>query len=258
MTWRAIGLIAICATWGCVSRPTTPASPPATPVPTSAPTHTAVPSSPPDSVRGARPIRGWIADYDTFIATEILKHPKFLHLSGERMAGLCARWDDLDEAERVRFYEDFLRAVASAESGWDRTTMFNETGIIDPGTHAQSIDPVTDFPVISEGLLQLSYQDMRGYSGCTFDWNADKDAFEADLAASHGAKSFQSTHPDRSILDPYVNLSCGLAIMDRLATRHSQMSAQLAWAKYWSTLRPGTPGFVRFSNRFNERNTSCH
>jgi hypothetical protein len=227
-------------------------------LPTSAPLPTPTPAPDPPSVRGERPLRGWVADYDRFVEAEVRQHMSLLQLPGARMAGLCNRWDDLSETQRTQFYSTLLRAVASAESDWDRRTMFNETGIIDPTTHNQAIDSITGFPVISEGLLQLSYQDMRAYAGaCKFDFDADKAGFKADLQESAGAKSFKSQHPERSILDPYVSLGCGLTILDRLAGKHSDKSAQVAWGKYWSTLRQGTNGFTRVSDRLRERSDVC-
>jgi hypothetical protein len=61
-------------------------------------------------------------------------------------------------------------------------------------------DPVTGKQVASEGLLQLSYQDVPNYGSvlkyplCKIQWSKDK--------------SLSVTDPKKTILDPYINLEC--------------------------------------------------
>jgi len=80
--------------------------------------------------------------------------------------------------------------------------------------------------VRSEGLLQLTYMDADRY-GCDFDWDKDKELAEKD--------------PQKSILQPENNLTCGIKIMDKqLIQRHKPLATS---SSYWSTLQPGTASY---------------
>ncbi len=103
------------------------------------------------------PIQGWAPDYDVHIRAEAAQAPTLLTFPADRMADFCPRWAAMAPDARPQFYADLLYAISGPESGWDRRVMFNETGIIDRSTRRQLIDPVTRRPILSEGLLQLSY-----------------------------------------------------------------------------------------------------
>ena len=210
----------------------------------------------------AAPTTGWITEYDTHVQAEVAKAPRLLALSAVRMRGLCPKWGTMEIEARVRFYADLLFAIAGAESRWKRTAMYKETGIIDPRTGQQTIDSVTGYPIISEGLLQLSYTDMRNYPpvgrlACTFDWTADKLAFVDDLAASTGKKSFHSNHPERSILDPYLQLTCGVHVLNTLAARYPGKDFAFVAGRYWSTMRTGNAGFLEIVKSLKARQSAC-
>lgn len=208
-----------------------------------------------------KPISGWPAVYDAHVKQEAAKATALLDLQASRMSGLCPRWGDMSREDRLTFYAALLRAIAGQESDRVRTVMYNETGILG-SNGGQAKDPLTGRPVQSEGLLQLSYQDMRHYPAadglsCTFDWNQDKAAFEADLAGSGGRQSFQSTHPARSILDPYVQLTCGLHVLNTLAKARPNESFPAFAGRYWSTMRPAREAYPRIIAELKQRKSAC-
>lgn len=212
-------------------------------------------------VAARKPLRGWPAAYDAHVKQEAAKATALLDLAASRMSELCPRWADMSRAERLTFYGDLLYAIAGQESARVRTVMYNETGILG-SNGGQAVDPLTGRPVQSEGLLQLSYQDMRHYPAadglsCTFDWNQDKAAFEADLAGSGGNQSFQSTHPARSILDPYVQLTCGLHVLNTLAKARPTESFPSFAGRYWSTMRPTGKAYPRIIAELKQRKSAC-
>ncbi|MNL15369.1 hypothetical protein D3C87_1363530 [compost metagenome] len=84
-------------------------------------------------------------------------------------------------------------------------------------------DSVTKQPVYSEGLLQLSYQDVRGYPFCDFNWEVDRKLKVTDIR--------------KTIFDPYKNLDCGVGIMSRQLARSGLITVKTN--AYWSTLRSG-------------------
>lgn len=270
-TWRAAWTIALllgvamlavaCAGWRGVDASRTPgAAAIASPSPVVSPSPIAAP--PAAAAARPTPITGWAPEYDAHVQAEVAKAPALLALSGARMSSFCPNWDAMDAAARSRFFADLMYAVAGPESGRDRRVMFNETGIIDRQTGGQTIDSVTGRPIISEGLLQLSYADMQSYPACdglacAFDWTRDRADFDADLAANAGKKSFKSAHPERSILDPYVQLSCGVHILHRLVARDPSRPFLTAAGKYWSTMRPQAPAYREVIANLRERRSAC-
>ena len=112
-------------------------------------------------------------------------------------------------------WAELISAVAFHESGWKPTSRMKEPGL---GT-----DPVTGQTVWSEGLLQLSYQDTEWARFCRFDWNRDKDLAPND--------------PAKTILDPALNLDCGVRIL--AGQIHRTHFVVLASGVYWSVLKEG-------------------
>lgn len=127
----------------------------------------------------------------------------------------CPKYSELTDKNKITFWVYLVSGVAKFESNFDPTDRMLETSM--------GIDPVTHKRVYSEGLLQLSYQDQLAYPFCDeFDWTDDR-----KLAARS---------PQKSILDPFKNLKCGIQILnhqiettDLIATTHNV---------YWSTLNP--------------------
>lgn len=222
---------------------------------------TAAHAEPPTPERPA-PIQGWAPAYDAHIRAEATKAPALLSLPTDRMADFCPRWAAMPADARLQFYADLLYAISGPESGRDRRMMFNETGILDKATRRQLIDPVTRRPILSEGLLQLSYADMRSYPqsdglGCHFDWDADRSAFLSDLQASAGARTFHSLHPTRSLLNPYAQLTCGVHVLNTLARRFPQEGFRTAAGRYWSTMRPKKKSHARVIAALQARESAC-
>jgi hypothetical protein len=85
-------------------------------------------------------------------------------------------------------------------------------------------DRITGKQIASEGLMQLSYQDVANYKqlfDCGFNWKVDR-----DLA---------SNDPQKSIFAPYRNLRCGLLILNQKIKINNEISTPKT---YWSVLRP--------------------
>lgn len=126
----------------------------------------------------------------------------------------CPKFRSMTDAQRLNFWGQLIAAMALPESSWRPTTQMVET--------TMGKDPVTQQQVKSEGLLQLSYQDERNYRiNCGFDWNKDK--------------LLPAKDPRRTILNPYLNLRCGIKI---LAIQLKNRGA-IALEKnvYWAVLR---------------------
>ncbi len=195
------------------------------------------------SAQPPAPVKGWVSAYDAHIRAEAAKAPALLELPADRMSDFCPRWGEMEPDARLQFYADLLYAISGPESGRDRRVMFNETGIIDRATRRQLIDPVTKKPIISEGLLQLSYADMVSYPdaqglSCRFDWEGDREAFLTDLLAGKRTRTWRSVHPERSLLNPYTQLTCGIHVLNTLVQRFPGEGFRAAAGKYWSTMRP--------------------
>lgn len=125
----------------------------------------------------------------------------------------CSNYDGMTNSERVNFWAYLISAMAKFESGFNPLSRYAETTL---GT-----DAITRLPLYSEGLLQLSYQDVQQYSFCQFDWQADK-----TLAAKD---------PKKSILDPFKNLDCGIKIMADQIRR--KRSITLSSGVYWAVIK---------------------
>ncbi len=208
------------------------------------------------------PVEGWVPAYDAHILAEAEKAPALLELPASRMSDFCPRWGDMGPDARRQFYADLLYAISGPESGRDRRVMFNETGIIDRATRRQLIDPVTRKPIISEGLLQLSYADMSSYPdaqglSCRFDWEGDRKAFMKDLRAGKGTRSWRSGHPERSLLNPYTQLTCGIHVLNTLVQRFPDDGFRAAAGKYWSTMRPKKKSHASVVAGLQSRESAC-
>jgi len=194
------------------------------------------------------PEKGWLPQYDTVVLGLVSRLPEFSKLPTERMAPLCPKWKSLSQEKKVQLWGDLIYTIASAESSYNRLAMFSETGIKD-STGKQVIDSVTKLPIVSEGLMQLSYADMNSYppngiTSCTFNWGKDRLAFEEDFKLFKQLKkvSVISKHPERSILNPEIQMSCTVHIMRRLITSEAiakkYPDIRDALGRYWSTMRP--------------------
>lgn len=126
---------------------------------------------------------------------------------------ICPAWDELSRQSKRRVIGVNIVATILYESGYNPTTWMTET--------TMGKDPVTGVQVKSEGLMQLSYQDMQWASWCDFDWDKDKKLNQND--------------PKRTIFDPYKNLECGIPI---LANEINKRGVVHYSSSYWAVRRP--------------------
>lgn len=180
----------------------------------------------------AYPVTGWDPRYDQAVVEYVSTLPELTSQPAWRFAKLCPKWGSLNAGQKKQFWADLLFAVTKPESNYDRSTMFWES--------TMDKDAVTGLPVVSEGLLQMSYQDAKWYEGCKFDYKKDREKFIADWDNRGGKKSWKSKHVDRTTLDPIINLKCGAYVSWRImkAPKHSSKSAEDALGEYWLTIRP--------------------
>jgi hypothetical protein len=142
----------------------------------------------------------------------------------------CKNYKDLSRDKKIIFWAQIFAGISRWESGWDPTNRTIE------GTDP---DEITGEKSVSEGLLQLSYSDTVNYGDlqtnepyCPFDWDKDKQLPETDV--------------HRTILNPYMNLYCGIRIMaDSIVTNVDKTSGQrkIVYNGYWSTL--GAKSFLQ-------------
>ena len=125
----------------------------------------------------------------------------------------CPRYSSLSDLQRANVWAQLFVAMARYESAYNPLSRMHETTM---GT-----DPVTKKPVYSEGLLQLSYQDITGWKFCKFDWNKDK--------------NLSPTDPRKTILDPFINLHCGVGIMAKQVARTGKIL--LGSGAYWAVIK---------------------
>ena len=155
------------------------------------------------------------AAWSAYLQNIILNRWSTLLQGADDMEVFCPNYHNLSNEERANTWAALFVGVAKYESNYDHTMRFHESTM---GT-----DSVTKLPVYSEGLLQLSYQDIRGYSFCDFDWDVDSKLDKDD--------------PKKTIFDPYRNLDCGVGIMSRQLARSGLIT--VSTNAYWSTLRSG-------------------
>lgn len=134
---------------------------------------------------------------------------------------ICPKYEVLARDQRVLIWGELVSALAYFESGWSPTSRMTETTM---GT-----DPVTKKQVVSEGLLQLSYQDVPNYGSvlkyplCKIEWTKDK--------------GLSVTDSKKTILDPYINLECGLRILANQVQKKNLVI--LSSGVYWAVLKEG-------------------
>jgi hypothetical protein len=148
---------------------------------------------------------------------------------------LCPRFNAMNEVDKRSFWAYFFQALAGAEAGLEPTKDVRHTE-----AEVAVKDDVTKRLVRSEGLLQLTYMDADRY-GCDFDWEKDKLLDEHD--------------PAKTILQPKNNLTCGVKILENQLVM--QRKPLLSKSSYWSTLRPGWPGYLVFTKQMANVPASC-
>lgn len=136
----------------------------------------------------------------------------------EDVTYFCPKYKTLSKTQRMNFWAQMVASISYKESGWQPVTRSKE-----PVGDFPKGDSVTGQPVYSEGLLQLSYQDVISYRSlnCGFDWSKDKHLDPKDS--------------QKTIFAPYRNLRCGLLILNNQVKRNNKISTKGA---YWSVIRP--------------------
>jgi hypothetical protein len=147
----------------------------------------------------------------------------------------CPGFKNLSLEDKRAFWAYFFQALAGAEAGLRADADVRHT---EP--QVAVVDTVSHRMVRAEGLLQLTYQDADRY-GCDFDWDNDKELPEHD--------------PDKTILQPQNNLLCGVKILTNQLV--DQRKPLLTRSSYWSTLRPGWPGYTTFLKQMANTPEAC-
>ncbi|HVK62779.1 MAG TPA: murein L,D-transpeptidase catalytic domain family protein [Bdellovibrionales bacterium] len=221
-----------------ITSPSPTPKPTATPVPT--PTPTPKPTPTPTPKPTATPVPAtfaalWDNSHSTskawtgYVQDAVKAYGSALMAGPSDVTTFCPAYNSLSTQNKLNFWAQLIAAMAKYESGWNPVSRYTETTM---GT-----DPVTGKQIVSEGLLQLSYQDERNYSGvipagsgvCDFNYTVDKALSTSDIR--------------RTILDPKTNLTCGVFILNRQAVRYNKLS--ITSGAYWSVLRPSSGSFPK-------------
>lgn len=130
------------------------------------------------------------------------------------ITNFCPKFNSLDKAGQLHALSEMVVAIVYYESGYNPTSWMTESTM---GT-----DPITGVQVKSEGLLQLSYQDKQWAKWCMFDWAKDK--------------TLPVSSPKKTIMDPYINLSCGIPIMANQIDKKGTIAVEKG---YWAVTNNG-------------------
>jgi hypothetical protein len=172
----------------------------------------------------------WDATIEMALPADLLE-PKM----ARNVKPFCPRFSSMKDVDKRQFWAYFFQALAGAEAGLKATSNVQHT---EPKVAV--VDKVSHRMVRSQGLLQLTYEDARRYA-CDFDWNVDKHLAEHD--------------PDKTILQPENNLLCGVNILvNQLVVQKRPL---LTKSSYWSTLRPGWPGYRVFVQQMANVPSTC-
>ncbi len=176
----------------------------------------------------------WKPDWDKIVEDSLppdLLSPKV----AKDVKAFCPRFNSLAVADKRAYWAYFFQALAGAEAGLRSTADVRHT---EPGSGV--VDGVSHRMIRSEGLLQLTFEDAERY-GCDFDWAEDKTLPEHD--------------PQKTILQPKNNLLCGVKILTNQLI--DQRKPLLSRSSYWSTLRPGWPGYHTFLKQMTNVPSPC-
>ncbi|HEX3893576.1 MAG TPA: hypothetical protein VHZ28_02680 [Terracidiphilus sp.] len=208
--------------------------------------HSQAPITPPSGVKVAPPTpmaeqkaqlgddETWDPEWDAMIE-KALPQDLLSSLAAKDVKNFCPRFNALSLPDKRAFWAYFFQALAGAEAGLRATANVRHT---EP--EVAVVDGVSHRMVRSEGLLQLTYQDADRYD-CDFNWDIDKGLSEHD--------------PDKTILQPKNNLLCGVKILsNQLVDQHKPL---LTRTSYWSTLRPGWPGYSTFLKQMANTPEAC-
>ena len=188
-----------------------PAATPKPPTPTPAPVATPKPATPtPTPSTVTRPLwEAKVSDGKNWTAHVMNKLDTLgidmLSVLPADYATYCPKYSGFTYTQRKEFWAYLMSAMVKYESNFNTNSLYQES-FSDGGGR----------PVISRGLLQISIESANGYE-CAF-------------------RNAQELH------DPYLNLSCGIRILNRWVGRDVRIAGKVnnAWkggARYWSVLR---------------------
>jgi hypothetical protein len=176
----------------------------------------------------------WRPEWDTVIE-KALSNDLLSSRVTRDVKAFCPRFPAMSDADKRAYWAYFFQALSGAEAGLKATSSVQHT---EPEVAVK--DGVSHRMVRSEGLLQLTYEDANRY-GCNFDWDNDKQLNEHD--------------PAKTILQPENNLLCGVKILEsQIIERKKPL---LSKTSYWSTLRPGWPGYSVFLQQMANVPEAC-
>ncbi len=149
----------------------------------------------------------------------------------------CPKYRTLKDSQRLNFWAQLFVGIAKFESSWNPTS--SSTEYLMSGT-----DSVTGRRIVSEGLLQISYQDEKNYQiKCGFNWEKDKKLSKHD--------------PKKTILDPYLNLNCGIQIFAQQLKRIHRIVAKEHRSLYWAVLYNGRSNKIKDVAKITNTLTFC-
>lgn len=203
----------------------------------------------PEAPQKTYPTKGWVSEYEELIKAQVTE--QMLNMPNSRMTKFCDVWPALTREERKQFYVDLVYAIAGPESAWN-----NLTGMIETTMGKDAL--TKKYPVLSEGMLQLSYQDSLWYGPkCKWDWPEDEAKLVRDIEINKGKKSFKAQAMDRSTLDPIRNITCGVAIMDYHLKRTNREFAD-SLGEYWYVMkRKNASSYSQVWTNLKARKTVC-
>jgi hypothetical protein len=127
----------------------------------------------------------------------------------------CPKYKSLSKEQKVFMWTELISAISYYESAWNPVSRMTET--------TMGEDCVTNRQVVSEGLMQMSYCDTTWAPFCKFDWNLDKQLSAKD--------------PKKTILDPLVNLNCGVRVLANQVKKRGFII--LSNNVYWAVIKRG-------------------
>jgi len=183
-----------------------------------------------DEARGnVRPAStGWSPSYDDHLRRNIPRD--MFNLPPSSVGRACPNYAQMSKADRAAFIVHFFKSMAWAESDFVPTTRYAERGsnFVDKYVTIKKSsgrkgrtktvrvpiykkDSVTGLDIVSEGLMQVSYQDAEKH-GCSFDWKADRKL---------GVKDSRKT-----IFDPKRNIQCAINIVAKQLGKGRELVSQ--------------------------------
>lgn len=160
-------------------------------------------------------------DYSKFIIEDV-QNNYVEYLKASDINVFCPKFLSLDKSQKTNVLSEIIVGIIFHESGFNRLSRMVET--------TMGIDPLTGMQVASEGLLQLSYQDVLSYKNkikvCRIDYKKDK---PLDL--------INKKHPDKTILNAEINLECGLNILKYQISKYGLITMEKN--VYWAVIKRG-------------------